>query len=294
MPFKQLVGGSNPSRRTMILNRKRGRCRNLRKQGFSLGRIVRITRLPKTTVWDQIKDIEFSKTARNEFEQYHRKVDTMARKRRKGHCWKGRVVFKPVNWSPELIYIISHFWFDGLIKRNCCEYYNTSAKQISKMRNYVKEIFGLKTSIKLQKNNVKKISYCYVELGEYILNKLKEMQSYIKIAPLEEKRIFLKSFFDDEGCIYFNGKYRKLRGYQHSKETLELIGSLLKDFDIESRINKRHTEICIHRKLNLIKFQEEINFSPGIYINPHRKNGIWKKKIEKRKILEKAISSYLD
>jgi hypothetical protein len=104
---------------------------------------------------------------------------------------------------------------------------------------------------------------------------------------LEEKRIFLKSFFDDEGCISYERvrNLRRIRGYQRSNKILGLIKDLLNDFEIESKINKTH---------NLIKFQKEIGFSSGIYINPNRKNGIWKRRIEKRKILEKAINSYLN
>ena len=39
-------------------------------------------------------------------------------------------------------------------------------------------------------------------------------------------------------------------------------------------------------------FQNEINFSHGLFINPNRKNGLWKYKITKKAILQKAISSY--
>jgi len=67
---------------------------------------------------------------------------------------------------------------------------------------------------------------------------------------------------------------------------------LLKDFDIESKIDNKYQEIIISRKPNIIKFRDKINFSKGIYINPNRKNSIWKKKLEKREILDKIIDSY--
>ncbi|MFH1656142.1 MAG: hypothetical protein ABH954_06015, partial [Candidatus Omnitrophota bacterium] len=63
-------------------------------------------------------------------------------------------------------------------------------------------------------------------------------------------------------------------------------------FGICGRINKTETDIEITGKTNLIKFRNEISFSSGIYMNPHRKNSIWKEKIEKRKILELALKSY--
>jgi len=83
-----------------------------------------------------------------------------------------------------------------------------------------------------------------------------------------------------------------VRGYQNDLDILELVQCLLKEFDIESRVDKKYKEIIISRKKNLIKFQKEINFSKGVYINPSRKNSIWKEKLEKREILAKMINSY--
>jgi hypothetical protein len=74
---------------------------------------------------------------------------------------------------------------------------------------------------------------------------------------------------------------------------LELIQKLLKDFNIESKIDSKYKEIVISRKESLIRFRNEINFSRGIYINPKRRNSIWKQKLEKREILDKIINSYL-
>jgi len=92
--------------------------------------------------------------------------------------------------------------------------------------------------------------------------------------------------------VTFNKNNKKVRGYQYSKTILRLVKELLKDFEIESRIDKRNTEVTITGKENIIKFQKEINFSPDIYINSERKNGIWKYKIDKKTILEKTINSY--
>jgi len=280
----------------MISKQKREQCRKLRKQGFSLGRIIKITKLPKTTVWDQIKNIKFNREARKYFQFNHKRNISRANRKRRGKCWKGRNILKPTRWSLELIYIISHFLFDGTTRRHYCAFYNTSNSQIKTMQKNMKGIFGLRSKVNIDRNRVRGIHYSNVELSEYVIKKTKELKQYIKKASLEQKRIFLKSFFDDEGCISWDGNYkrRRVRGYQHSRKILELILILLKDFNIESNINKRNTEILISRKENLVKFQKEINFSPGIYINPNRKNGIWKTKIEKRKILEKAINSYLN
>lgn len=51
-------------------------------------------------------------------------------------------------------------------------------------------------------------------------------------------------------------------------------------------------EIVISRKPSFIKFRDKINFSKGVYINPKHRNSIWKKKLEKREILDIIIASY--
>ena len=107
---------------------------------------------------------------------------------------------------------------------------------------------------------------------------------------MTKKKVFLQAFFDDEGSVHFDKKL--VRGYQYNLEILKLVQKLLKDFNIESRIDEKYKEIVISRKPNLIKFRNEINFSKGIYINPARKNSVWKRKLEKRKILDYLINSY--
>ena len=83
-----------------------------------------------------------------------------------------------------------------------------------------------------------------------------------------------------------------MRGYQKSRKVLEEIARLLEEFGIKSRIDMHSKAIEISGRSNLIAFAREVNFSPLICMNPNRKNSIWQKKIEKREILEKAISSY--
>ena len=201
----------------------------------------------------------------------------------------GRVVPKPEFWSPELIFITSHFMFDGLVKHGGCEYYNRNNYLIQEMRRRIQGLFALRSRIYKRDFGVKQIRYYYVELGDYMGKKASELLNYIKTSLPGEKKIFLKSFFDDEGSIHF--KKKLVRGYQHNLEILKLVQKLLNDFGIESKIDEKYKEIVISRKPNLIKFRDKINFSKGIYINPDRKNSIWKNKLEKREILNRIINS---
>ncbi|OHB18815.1 MAG: hypothetical protein A2854_03055 [Parcubacteria group bacterium RIFCSPHIGHO2_01_FULL_56_18] len=140
---------------------------------------------------------------------------------------------------------------------------------------------------------VSRISYYNVSLAEYIKRKSIELLQSIGIMPKEFKREFLRSFFDDEGCIDFRPDRgnRRVRGYQKNIEVLKIIHALLTDFAITSRIQLPN-EIVIVGRDNFLRFEKEIGFSPGVRINGKRSNSIWKKSLEKRKILRRAIASY--
>lgn len=202
-------------------------------------------------------------------------------------------MLKPKGWSSDLIYLIAHFMFDGEIGSHSCIYHNRSKALINRVRVVMKKIFNLKSYTYLNKETgVYRLSHHYVELAIYAQKKSKELLKYIQKANKKEKIIFLKAFFDDEGCPGLWGRKKLIRGYQKNIKILELVQKLLKDFDLNSKVDKKYKEIVISRKENLVKFQNIINFSKGIYINPVRKNSVWKNKLEKRKILSRLINSY--
>lgn len=266
--------------------------RTLREKGVTLGKIVLATQLPKTTVYDHIRDISLPLEIKEKIKREARKrINEYIRKERKGKCIPGRIVLKPKGWTNGLTSLTAHFMFDGEIKTGSCIYHNRSEALIDRIRYLMERIFSLHPRNSLNKDtDVYRISYHYVELADYIRKKTKELRQHIKTFSPVKKKIFLQAFFDDEGSVHFDKKIA--RGFQHNLETLELIHDLLQDFDIQSRIDENYKEIIISRKPNLIKFQNKINFSKGVYINPDRKNSIWKKKLEKREILDKIIKSY--
>ena len=140
---------------------------------------------------------------------------------------------------------------------------------------------------------VKRISYFNVALSIYFKQKANELLKNIETFSKSLKKEMLKAFFDDEGCIDFRKKrnLRRVRGYQKDMKILLLIKKLLANFGIASNIH-RPNEVVITGKENLKRFQKEINFSPGVYINGNRSNSIWKKSLEKRDILDLAIKSF--
>ncbi len=140
---------------------------------------------------------------------------------------------------------------------------------------------------------VERISYFNVALGEHILLKVKELISDIRSLDTSLQLEFLRSFFDDEGCIDFRPRkgVRRVRGYQKDRKILLLVKKLLTQSGIGSRVVYPN-EIVVTGKKDLCLFQELINFSPGVRINGNRSNSIWKKSYEKRELLRRAIASY--
>ncbi|MCI0597674.1 hypothetical protein L0Y34_01195 [Candidatus Parcubacteria bacterium] len=139
---------------------------------------------------------------------------------------------------------------------------------------------------------VQRIAYHNVALGNFLYEKSRELLKKIATCPLVLKREFIRAFFDDEGCMTLVApRKRQVRGYQKDTSILLLIQSLLRDFGIQSSLTPPN-EVVISGKENLKKFQKEINFSPGVRINGNRSNSIWKKSLEKRELLDRAIKSF--
>ena len=254
---------------------------------------MEVVNLPKTTVYDYIRDINLSPEIKKRLNQAGIKQLVGFSHKRKGKCLFGRIVPKPKEWSSDLIYLVAHFMFDGEITSHSCVYNNRNGVLIDGVRIAMKEVFNLEPCTYLNKETgVHRISYHYVELAIYTQKKSKKLLKYIWEANKKEKIIFLKAFFDDEGCTGLWGRKKLVKGYQKDLKILQLVQKLLKDFTIKSKIDKKYKELVISRKENLVKFQNTINFSKGIYINANRKNSIWKRKLEKREILDKLICSY--
>lgn len=269
------------------------KCKYLRCEGHSLNYIASILGLPKTTAYDYIKNIALTKKQKLRIEYRRRKLLSRP-SLKKGRCRPGREVIRPLGWSERLINIVAHFSFDGCIRPDRCIYYNRSKSQINNLKSEVYKLFRIEAKNQIRPDGVRVVSYYNVEFADYIRNKANEILSYLKNgASKEEKRIFLRAFFDDEGNIYFRKSTRRIRGYQKSIKVLENINNIMSEFGIRGRIYPRLGAIEITGKGQLEKFAEEIGFSPGIALNSLRKNGIWKRDIEKREILDLALTSYI-
>jgi len=268
-------------------------CRALRAEGLSFGEIATKLSLPKSTVHWHTRNIKISLSQHEAIEQRRQELCRMLPNKRKGKCIAGREVFKPESWTEDLVHVIAHLMFDGSVERYGCVYYNSSETNVDHVSDLLNKVFGVKAKKKIRDNSIYAVSAYYIELADYVREKERELLGYIQLAPIEEKKIFLQAFFDDEGSIYYKKGKRRIRGSQDSIVLLELVKKLLVDFNIYSRIDTAARAIEISGKSEILKFKGKINFSKNIFINSERKNSIWKQKLEKREILNKAVNSYL-
>ena len=192
-----------------------------------------------------------------------------------------------------MVFLVSHLMFDGEIMKKKCVYTNGSEVLVNRVQEHLGKICSRRPHV-LHRRGLITIRYGNSVLADFLYQKSKELVGNIDNLPPELQRAFLRSFFDDEGCISYeiSRKERRVRGYQQDLEILYLIQKLLRNFGIESVIREKSGEIVVSRRENLIRFREQINFSPGVYINGLRKNSVHKKSLEKRKLLDMAIDSY--
>lgn len=271
------------------------KCIKLRLKGYSLNELAQVIKIPKTTVHGWVShEVILSKKAQKRIQQRCLKGVLTANKNRR------KKIIKPKKWSMELVSILGHFLFDGYpeTKNRGYVYCSRNLAQIKRMRKLILKIFKMKPCFRITNEGIYRIQYSSVEFYLYIRAKTDTLLKYIQKAPKEQKRSFLRAFFDDEGGIYYyrdkKRASRTIKGFQYSLEILKLIEDLLKTFRINSCMEKNRNEIIIRGRENLIRFQKEINFSSGIYINHQRKKSYWKHEIDKRTILKRAIQSYLN
>lgn len=270
------------------------KCIALRQQDYTLDEIVKKTKRAKTSVYFHIKNIPLSNEKQVELATKHTERTIQQNLKRKGKSILNRHPVKFYVWTPSLVRLVGHLLFDGTINYSSCIYNNRSKALIENFKKDIFSVYKYKPIELLQESAVIRITYSNVELAHYLKQKAVELLKNIEQMPNKHQKVFLKAFFDDEGCIYFREKIRNVRGYQYNSSILELIQKLLLNFNIESKVDNRFHEITIGKRKNIERFSKEINFSRGIYVNGNRSNSRWKKHLEKREILRMALASYLN
>lgn len=269
------------------------KCRDLRASGRSLCEIVRETGLPKTTAFGYVKDITLTVPQKKRLASRSAALRRTQPNPRKGKALFGLAVKTPLEWSIDLVHLVAHFMFDGHVSEDGCYYYSRSFCQVEHVKRLVERIFGVESRYYERADGVKVIAFYNVELVSLIKSKMSEILTYVeRNADSETKRIFCRAFFDDEGNVYIGSGKKRVRGYQKDRRVLTVVQRLLAVFGIRSKIYPSTCTLEVADRESLGRFATEINFSAGICLNSLRKNSIWKRDVEKRKVLQLAISSF--
>lgn len=266
---------------------------HMRKEGLTLSEIKNKTGLAKTTIHYYIQKVPKSELLIEKLKDIQILKNRGVADKRRGRSVKTYTFKKPEEWTPDFINLVAHFIFDGRMTKTSCTYFNRSQVLLDNVivkMNYLMSVSDYKIYKTI--NGVKRVAYHHCEIAYFLRQKADELLVYIISALTDHQISFLKAFFDDEGCVTFEKKKRIVRGYQKSPDILKVVQGILKDFKIESKVDGKYFAIIIGKRNNLLKFQQLINFSPGLRVNGNRSNSIWKKDLEKREILKMATDSY--
>ncbi len=273
------------------MNTFKAQCISLRKRDFTLAEIMKKTGRSKTSVYFHIKNIPLSKKKQVEI-----KRNSGVRGRRVAALRKGKSLrpFRTfTEWTPELVSLVAHLYFDGGIYKSCV-YTNRSKSLLNSVEKNMHILYdNIPKRYMDEMTGVHRISYHNVALASFLKEKTIELVHIVHKLPREHQREFLRAFFDDEGCMDYRAErnLRRIRGYQNDRHILSVVQAVLKNFGILANLQGKN-EVVISGKENLRLFQKEINFSNGVRINGKRPNSIWKHSFEKRVLLDRAIRSY--
>lgn len=270
----------------------RQRCRALRRQGLSIGQIARLVKRSESTVHWHVKGLAPTPSQQAVLRQQKRKLMTRVNARRRGLPFKKVTLLRPA-WSVKLVHLVAHLTFDGRIDRYGCAYYSRNADQARHVDTLLRQLCGILPKLSRRPNGIWVVRYYHVGLAAWLLEKERQLPGALATHPAWQQQ-WLRAFFDDEGHVFVGGSTRRVRASQKHPATLWLARRLLSRIGIESYIDKRAQAVEIRGRENLLRFQQQINFSEGLCINPLRANGRWKQPLEKREILERALSSYLN
>lgn len=271
----------------------RQRCRALRRAGHSIGRIAKTLQLSESTVHWHVKDIVLTQRQRQRLQDHWRRIMQRVNARRRGQPLR-KTTFRNPAWSGPLVHLIAHLAFDGRVDRYGCAYYSRMRQQAVHVQQLLRRLLGVHARLRQRPDNgIWVVSYYNVAVATWLSKKERELLHVVaEEGRISWKREWLQAFFDDEGHIHIRNGVRRVRASQDDPLALSRAQRFLEEFRIRSRVDRRARAVEITGRDNLVLFRKQVNFSPGIRINHHRKNGLWSQPLEKRQLLDLALQSY--
>ncbi len=268
----------------------RQRCRTLRKQGRSIGQIAKTLRLSESTVHWHVKDIALTAVQREKLRSQKRMLMAQVNARRRGRPLHP-VAFRKPAWSKALVHLIAHLSFDGRVDRYGCYYYSRSRAQVWHVKEAIESLLEISPKIRQRSNGIWVAFYYNVAVAAWLQQKELELLDAIRYHP-NWRQQWLQSFFDDEGHVHIAKSTRRVRASQDDPSVLQLAKCFLEEIGIRCRVDRLARAVEITGRGNLEAFRRHINFSHGLQVNGLRKNSRWHRDVEKRELLDLALSSY--
>lgn len=274
------------------MNAFKQQCIELRKRDYTLADIVAVTGRPKTSVYAHVRHLPLSVQKQEDITRARKCRAKELAGARKGRSKRS---FIPITyWDKSSVRLLAHLLFDGEIQKGRCVYSNRNKVLIDRVVRSMQIVYIYAPTQYLNEvTGVQRVSYHNVALAAHLQQKSRELLRDIATLSLPLQRTFLQAFFDDEGCVEYRPRYRtrRVRGYQRNVHLLTLVQMLLARSGIKARSGGKY-EIVIGDRANLVRFQQDINFSPGVCLHGDRANSVWGCTLEKREVLARAIASF--
>jgi|GEM_PF-5247118 len=265
-----------------------------RRQGVSLQGLVTEFNIPKSTIQGWVSRVRMPPELREKMLLRASKNRQVALSRRRIKLPNS--ILEQL-YSLEFIRFFAHCLFDGSVFRDQVVYYSSHLKLAQQFANDGQKLFGLVPHWYKTKFHIYRVHFYSKNLVDH-LNKSKSsfLEGILK-QELDCQIVFLKAFFDDEGSVTYRPKTskRSVRGYQKDVGILRLISLMLGHLGIDSVLENvnRYPEIAIRGRVNIENFARLINFSHGVSFLATRKNSYYSRPIEKQKVLQALLASYV-
>jgi len=139
--------------------------------------------------------------------------------------------------------IIAHCIFDGSVTKGTVRYTNSSPKLINLFVKDIKEVYGVDPDriLNEQGKHLPKITACYffTEISDDLHRYSKSFSTALEVAEIHKKiifgslnfkKVFIRAFWEDEGCITIDGD---IIGRIKSKKIRDQLVKLHRDTGIE-------------------------------------------------------------
>lgn len=185
----------------------------------------------------------------------------------------------PIKLTPELTRVIAHMMGDGCLTINKrghynFQYYNKCKYLREIFKNDARKIFG---ELPIHEAINKGVPYVFLPAPVSIImlsliptfnSKISRIPDFIRKAPLETKKEFIKAFMDDEASVKFKPPERRIEIALCNKNLLNDLKNMIEEFGINT--TKIQKKICKNKYLsytfyirnyhNILKFWKFIDF----------------------------------